>query len=421
MADAPRHGLYEPFVDAEIDDDRLEVLGDQFGPAGVAAVELTDGSIWQVDHLDPGRLVGLDVDATDPASSPLLLAAFGGDGAMRIADQARQSNQLDDAAFQRREHRNISSPRRLAEPAANAAGRLVLLADLAQDPSLDPLARILAVVELATNTRRTPGGDLFEPLLPALVDLAEELAAEADPDELALVDRRGKRRGKLLSLMIHEFADRFADRAPEVVELLTRWRNARFVSNFAPSDDMMPADHRTGSRVHALAVPAPPPEPEGFLGTERVTPSLLEVTATRSDGDRWVRVLRRDGLVLLAQAPLQRNGLMDRAELLIPPDTLDHEIDVQIVDTDQLANLHRRPAEVIRDAVRAGRAAASAERRGDVGLAMQRWNKCADLWAESGDVDRYQLAARRATSAGGRFRGESPLVDDLDPYGDDEP
>ena len=89
MADAPINGLYEPFVDAAIDADRLEVFGDSFGPAGISAVELPDGSIWEVDHLAPGRLVALEVDAVDPAGSPLLVAAFGGDGAMRLADRAR--------------------------------------------------------------------------------------------------------------------------------------------------------------------------------------------------------------------------------------------------------------------------------------------------------------------------------------------
>lgn len=418
MADAPRNGLYEPFVDAEIDGDRLEVLGEPFGPAGVAAVELPDGSTWQVDHLDPGRLVGLDVDATDPAGSPLLLAAFGGDGAMRIADQARRSSNDDLADAPRRsEEWNISSPRRLAEPAANAAGRLVLLADLAEDPSLDPLARILAVVELAASTRRTPGGDLFEPLLPALVALAEELAEsladEADLRRLPRIGPEGERR----MLATRAFAARFGDRAPAVVDLFAWGHTAMDAAMFGPAAD----EHFLVAQVAYAEDAVEPSSAQGdFVGTERVTQSLFEVTATRSDGERWVRVLRRDGLVLLAQAPLQRDGLMDRAELLIPPDTEDHEIEVQIVDVDQLINLHRRPAEVIRGAVRAGRAAASAERRGDIGLAMLRWNKCAELWNEVGDLDRYHLAARRATTAGGRFRGESLLIDDLDPYDDTE-
>lgn len=412
MAEAPPEGLYPQLFDAELDGDRLEVLGGAFGPAGAASVELPDGSSWEVDHLDPGRLVSLDLDAADPTGSSLLVAAFGGDGAMRLVDRARRRGRLpDDWRPEPGDPRGAGNRGRLA---ADAAGRLVLLADLAQDPSLGALARILAVVELVASTRGTPGGDLFEPMLADLVDRAESLAPGVDPDELWSIEDRAKR----LFLMAQTFDQRFGDRAPDLVDLLAD-ASIEQVAMY----DAMPSEAGAPRRaaIARLESVAPAPQlPEEFLGTERVSPSLLVVTVARSADDRWARVLRRDGLVLLAQAPLERSGLVDRAQVLIPPDTRDDEFEVQVVDAEILAALHRRQSDLIRDAVRAGRAAASAERRGDVGRAMRRWDDCAELWAAVGDMDRSELAARRTGTAGGRVRGQPLLVDDLDPYGDDD-
>ncbi|MFM7508349.1 MAG: hypothetical protein ACKO5A_02215 [Actinomycetota bacterium] len=429
MAEAPEGGLYPLDVSrvrVERDDDRLEVTGGPFGPAGVSSVDLPDGSTWSVDHLDPARLVALDVESADPAGSPLLVAAFGGDGAMLLVDRAGSIDRPEVAERPEPEDqwgaaRSRSGPFGSRTDSADA-GRLVVLGDLAQDTSLDPLVRIIAVVEFVARVPRTRAGDLFEPLLVPMVDLAESLVPAADPTPLAYIDGWGKR----LALMGDSFAARFGDRAPGVVELLERRdRDEWFVAGVAPSP-----------RARAPRAPASMPELSWFdaapepaavhleevsetLIVERIGPSLLVVSTTRSSDERWVRVLRRDSLVLLAQAPLRLDGLLDRAELLIPPDVHEDDIDVQIVDVAQLTNLQRRPADVIRAAVRAGRAAASAERRRDVQLAMQRWAECAELWAEVGDTERADLAADRTSTAGGRFRREAFLCDDLDPYGHD--
>src|SRR5689334_12158630 len=88
MAEPPIEGLYRRWTSVAIDGDRLEVLGRTAGPAGASVLELPDGSVWEVDHADPGRLVGLEVDAADAAGTPLLNAAFGGDGAIEVVDQA---------------------------------------------------------------------------------------------------------------------------------------------------------------------------------------------------------------------------------------------------------------------------------------------------------------------------------------------
>jgi hypothetical protein len=429
VAEAPEGGLYPLDVSrvrVERDDDRLEVTGGPFGPAGVSSVDLPDGSTWSVDHLDPARLVALDVESADPAGSPLLVAAFGGDGAMLLVDQAGSIDRPEVAERPEPEDqwgaaRSRSGPFGSRTDAADA-GRLVVLGDLGQDTSLDPLVRIIAVVEFVARSPRTRAGDLFEPLLVPMVDLAESLVPAADPTPLAYIDGWGKR----LALMGDSFAVRFGDRAPGVVELLERRdRDEWFAAGVAPS--LMAPALMAPASVGELSWDDAAPELAAVhleevsktLIAERIGPSLLVVSTTRSPDERWVRVLRRDSLVLLAQAPLRLDGLLDRAELLIPPDVHEDDIDVQIVDVDQLTNLQRRPADVIRAAVRAGRAAASAERRRDVQLAMQRWAECAELWAEVGDTERADLAADRTSTAGGRFRREAFLCDDLDPYGHD--
>jgi hypothetical protein len=416
MADAPTGGLYSASVDASVEGDRFEVVGTSFGPAGISAIEFPDGSIWEVDHLDPGSLVGLEVDAADPAASPLLIAAFGGDAAMRLVDSARESGWGDRDL--------VAEPFLGSRPTpAEGAGRLVLLADLAQDPSVDPVARLLSVVELAVLMHSTAGGNLFDSVLPELFDMAESLAADVDVTELPVLGMPSKR----LLAMVDSFSGRFGEVAPETSRVLEALVAASGTASPSALEDrrartlLSRSDALLEDAYLAASLVVPAEDfggPEDFIVKERVTPSLLEVTVTRSGDERWARALRRDGLVLLAQAPFQRDGLMDRAELLVPPDTNEDEIEVLIVDADQLPEIGRRHPDLIRAAVRAGRAAASAERLRDVGRAMQRWRDCAALWAEAGDDERAFLARRRTNSAGGRFRGQPLLIDELDPYGD---
>ncbi len=131
MAEAPPWGFYPTTVDVVEGSDRLEVTAGWFGPAGASAAELPDGSIWEVDHIDPGRLVGLEVDSADPSRSPLRIAAFGGDGALRVADLAR-GNSADDHPRPGLSNKWGARPQPHFD--ATGVGRLVLLADLARDP-----------------------------------------------------------------------------------------------------------------------------------------------------------------------------------------------------------------------------------------------------------------------------------------------
>lgn len=430
MAEAPPEGLYPSLqlgadVRATFDDDHLQVRGDPFGPAGISAVELPDGSVWQVDHVDPSRLIAADVESADPAGSPLLLAAFGGDGAMRIVDDAGEAPSPDDPG----RGADVAWGRlppfvggRAPDDAAVEAGRLVSLADVAGDTALAPLARIVATLEVALRAERAPAGDLLEPLVPEMLRRAERLAAEVD--EADLPSLRPKRDVDLLSAFerVPFVGGRSGVALDDLEHLASRIRRLarepRTWGHRADDDRGVAAEMAAAAATDffEIAELESVPESYGALEVRRVTPSLLEVETTRSSDERWVRVLRRDGLVLLAQVPLQRDELRDRAQVLVPPDTLDDELDVRIVDAEDLATLASRATDAIREAIRTGRWAASAERAGSVTVARERWRVCARRWQGLGDEARFFAARERATGAGGRFRGEPLMVDRLDPY-----
>lgn len=426
MAEVPLDGLYGPpdsvSIGVSVDDGHFEVVGVAFGPAGVSSLQLPDG-VWTVDHADPGQLVRLDIESDDPASTPLLLVAFGGDGALRV---------VDDPGFERGpdepppDTTMLWSAPRGGGPDAVQAGRLVVLADLAADPLLDPMARVVAAVELAASFERAPGGELFVPLLPDLLAEANRLASDVEDPELPDLDRKNAFR--LLSPI--EQAVRIAHDlgvpSNDLRRLGDRLQHASVRrpasrERFADADLMAMSDalhfevaedaYRDGAIEREVA-----PAPEDFMDVRRVSPSELHVTAARSDDERWVRVLRRDGLVLLALAPLHSDGLMETAEVLLPPDTLDDEIDVQVVHADELEATADAPAELLRDAVRAGRAAVSSERLGSWRRAQERWSESADLWERLGDRRRAELARFRSPSGANRFGPVRLLADELDPF-----
>ncbi len=268
-------------------------------------------------------------------------------------------------------------------------------------------------MELAASVSRTEGGDLFEPLLVDLLAMAEWLAVEVDHGTRG----RNHRWWERLTMLSRAFLASFGDGSPEVTRLLEGLIDRRTGRRYSKSDQVAataaPEFELSGAMVESLVtVDSEPVEP---FRVARIAPSVLEVMSARSDDERWVRVLRRHGLVLLAQAPLRRGDGVDVAEVLVPPDVHHEDLDVQIIDVDQLSGLARRPADLVRAAVRAGRTAASAERLDDTWTASRRWDECAVLWSEAGDDERASLATRRA-AGGGRFRGGSFVLDELYPF-----
>lgn len=433
MAEAPPNGVYWFATDdaargAELDGDRVVIDVEAHGPAGASSVELPGGDVVQVDHVDPTRLVGVESDLVDPAGSPLLVALFGGDGALRIVerDQLVDPGDVDDGGELRGPPRSPGRALQLDQD-AQRLGRLVVLADLSSDPAADPLARVVAAGELVGGLDAVPGGDLFVASVPRLVEQSVSVAQQVDDDTLLALDPKlafqiisalNPLAGAAPTARARSFLVEFARR----IESLSRRGDdeVRMVASMAPSaapprhelwDDELGVPQVADAAIARLSPPA--------LRFVRRSPSLLEVTAPRSNRPRWVRALRTDGLVSVALAPLQLDGLMESAELLVPPDTDTDDLDIQLVAADELHQLAGAPADLVRRAVRAGRAAASAERYGDRFEAMQRWQLCADLWRRVGDDRRAIQAMDRGTSRGGRVMVGPILADELDPYGVD--
>lgn len=439
MAEAPLNGLFWFAADdaarrAELDGDRVVVDVAPHGPAGVSSVDLPHGGLLQVDHLDPTRLVSVESDLIEPGGSPLLVALFGGDGALRIADRDQPAD-LPGADDDVEEPRNWGRTRGRAvqlDQNAQRAGRLVVLSDLAGDPAADPLARVVAAAELIGGLDATPGSDLFIPVVPHMVDRAVAAASQVDDDALVALDRKlgFQIAAALRPLVAAAPTGRVRSLLFQLVERIEQLAGSgghdrRVVASMAPFEPdylELPLDEdlledEMGSPTFADAardrVSAP------AIRFVRRSPSLLEVTAPRSDQPRWVRALRTDGLVAVALAPLHRDGLMESAELLVPPDTDTDDLGLQLVAADELHQLAGAPADLVRRAVRAGRAATSAERHGDRFEAMQRWERCSALWRRVGDDRRARQAMDRGTSRGGRVMVGPILADELDPYGAD--
>lgn len=393
MAEAPVDGIYDGWSSASVLGGRLEVAGEAAGPAGVSVVQLDDGSFWEVDHAEPAVLVAIEVDASDPAGAALAIAAFGADAAMQLAEEAVP---LDDASADNPLDDDVSVGRvisgRRPTVGALAAGRLVLLADLASDAALHPLARIAAVAELIPSALPTAGGDLLAPMFPSLIQQAEDLSGQVDDDEIVELEP-GVAQG--LSAAIRRAIAILGGR---LVPNMTRL--AGFLESVEPlvaeqlAAPSAAPDFEAAGAFAAEAQPAALRE-ETFMEVEAVPPWGLRIRVARSGEQRWVRVLRRDGLVLVAQAPLMRDGLLDLAEVVIPPDTADDEIEIQVLGRQELAAPAPRRIDLITAAVAAGRDAARADR---LGRPDDGWLRCASLWALADDPLRADKALELSRS-----------------------
>lgn len=391
------------------DGERLSVLGPQPGPAGVSNVELPDGSTWQVDHVDPGSFVQLDVDDADPGSSALLTAAFGGDGVLfMIEDAIRIDDVVDPLVLETGRPPPIGLPSRVRPRppgVAENAGRVVLLADLAEDRRLHPLARIAAALEAANALARGRAGPVLEPLGPSLLDSAVRLADTFDDEELDLLDDEAVLALGDLCSTSQKIHERSATGHPGLERLLERvlWLTDRrpplgiAAMRLAPTGPA--TEHREWELGGEVALSAAPPVFSTTRRREleepvmrRIGDSLVELTVTRGHGPRWVRVLRHGGFVSLGQAPLRRRGLVDVAEVVVPADVLDEELHVQVLDEFDLSRLADRPIDAIRVAIAAGREAARSDRLVETQTARSRWERCAQLWEHAGDRDRGALA-----------------------------
>ena len=405
--------LYERPVRAVADGTRLEVLGSPAGPAGVSAVELPDGSVWEVDHARPERLVGLDVETiADPTDSALLVAAFGGDGALFVADASGRPGDVDNDVVESWEWASGRGRSRGVEWPAEQAGRLVLLADLADDDDLPPIARVAAAAEFAAALDdEIPGGDVLAPLVPALLGAADELAADVGPEDVDGLDPALRLR---LDAVLRGLVENGGSAKVGLGRLAELLAGPALQQRVAAGGQVVDASGSIHDGIDLVAIKAAPvaPPPTGEVEVTLTGPGFADIRAARSGRERWVRVSRSDGLVLVAQSRLHRDGLVDRAEVAVPESLGVGDLVVRVVDVEGLPR-PRGSFDMVRAAVRAGRRAAQASRLGQPRVAAKRWEQCSRLWEQVGDADRARLAREFADPNSSRSRATAPLADEL--------
>ncbi|MFZ4434620.1 MAG: hypothetical protein ACOYOQ_15615 [Microthrixaceae bacterium] len=411
MADNPTGGIYPPWLAVpRVAGGRLRVSGRPFGPAGASIVELPDGSSWEVDHADPSTLVAIDVPLTDDDLPPLLLAAYGEERAVALLEAAASAPDTDEGDDVPDPGTYLSLPQLVPSQAAAEAGGLVQLVDLADDPTIAPLARIAAAAQAVSQVEFTPGGDLIAQLVPMLIDRAAELTVDVSHDVLP-----------------HNSKDAYT------VESALRSLRAAAGTPRVEFEDLTERiglgigrrhlDARPGPRrrraIDAFARPEHAGDATEAVRTEWISSSLVRVTAPSSMEERWVRALHVRGLTMIALVPMQQLGDTDVAEFVVPPILERDDLRVQIVDRTELPIEPERPIERLRLAIETGRIAASDERAGHGIRAAQHWSDCAQLWEELDDHHRAGEARSRAGRATSGSSRRGWLADDLDPYEQD--
>lgn len=389
------------------DGDRLQVLGPSPGPAGVSTVELADGATWQVDHVNLDTFALLEVDSADARGSTLLTTAFGGDGALFAIDSAVDLAGDDWSAISERRppwRRSRWRGQPFGPDRAGQAGGLALLTDQATDPRIHPLGRIVAALEAASQVHRNPAQPLIGPLTSGLLQRCGELVdtfddSEIEPLDLATLHAINALIGDVEGTQWspRTTSQRFAGLADRITRVAESAQPAETFGEFAALK-VRPA--RQELLVDPMASAAALPERGGEAPIlERTADALVAVTVTRSDEQRWARVMRRGSFMLLGQAPLRRRGLIDVAEVVIPADVADDDLHAEVLNEADLGALVLGPLDVIRAAITAGREAARADRLARTEEAQLRWEHCSELWRAAGDPDRAAQARELAHDA----------------------
>ncbi|MFV0316201.1 MAG: hypothetical protein ACK5O2_04470 [Microthrixaceae bacterium] len=376
----------------------LHVPGPPAGPAGASTVELPGGELWLVDHVDPARAVSIEARRGDPLS-PLLVAAYGGDGAMFLQDRAQplgDDMDADPAWMSKLQPGPIRYAPGTRAPidlgAARQAGASALLADLLDDAGRHPLSRLTAALSITASLPGSQMSEVLRALAAGLPDRSSLVFERFDFDDLWSLGEDSIREllelVDLASTVDPSWRPVTGDLARALDDLAEPVQIA--ASMAAPADE-----HAEPFPQDLVSAPQGTLEDLGEQGRtvlEWLEPGVVVVSVQRGAPRRWVRVLRRDGLVLLGQAPLRRRGLVDRAEVLVPADIREDELNVTVVDEAEARGTNPGPAESIRLAVSAGRDAARAQRLGMVVDASERWRECARLWAAAGDRVREDQA-----------------------------
>lgn len=404
MSEPTVEGLYRSTVEVTVEGDHLEVFCGAAGPAGSSLAEFADGGLWEVDHARPHVPVALHVDTNGLEPPPLLVEAFGSATTAEImavvpADvPAGEPGWLTRIEPPQGSRSAAGAPIGPDEPAA-VIGRLVLLADLSSDPALHPLARLAAAAEFVVMADQTPLGYLFDDARRRVTERIAGLLDEIHEDDLDSLDRDVISRLAVLCRAAADVGEGSVGPFAELYDWLDTTRDdlvaGAMVSPLlaAEVDAISARELRRAARaVTSDFGEVPPPVGRAHIDITRVTPTLLRVTTSLNDEPCWIRVFDRDGLVPVAQAPLLQHDLVEVAEVVVPPDLDDSDLEVTVVVADELEVAPERPLALIRRAVEVGRDAARATRLGDRNAASRLWLRCGELWGQLGDDDRAAVA-----------------------------
>ena len=425
------------------EDSPIAFMGTLSGPAGSSLIEYPDGTILEVDHLQPAQLVQISLTGSI-AGSELLLHLIGeqrmaeaidwielGSQAPKMlsADEFFYETPPDDQDLygQKAEYarafgsagsiqRGSGSRKGSTSRAAAEVGNLVRTADFLGDTRLEPLERLLAGAEFLVQLDTRSSVQIFRPFQTQVVSAIADLAPQVSREELTELSEGPDQLlqsalGNLLSVsnqfpelkftldpLLRELEDLQRFEPPAAVEFMDV---LAYEADYE-DDDQAAAPLRSvrpepALMRHERTVAIPPQVPEDYRKDEQLPSGLFRVSVSSAHSGQWVRALRKEGFLLLASAPLLPNGLLLSADLLIPPDLDEESIEFEVVEKSVLTGQPRQ-LDLIREAITAGRNATSAARRGDADSAAEHWEECGDLWQQAGDSRRATLAFQLAQS-----------------------
>jgi len=371
-----RDPIYRESLVVRIEDNgERELVSFNAGPAGVAQLDLGDGVTVRVDYAEPTRLASIHIqpDARSQAVEDLV----GSERATAVLSMAARSDGRprrmigDDQADRARSQRGTSE-RGTYE--SMLLGQMAKLQSMVDDPWSPDLVRATAALEVAVES----AGDLGDrPSIARLGGPAVELAAE------------------LLAGTENELSV-WAAINPDVASDLRRLCESPTVRHPVTAQAASALATPEFRRDHLTALAAVLPAQVQVLGpTVTLKPSgRLLVQSRDFAADQWVKVVRKNSLVLLALAPMEPTSIGAMAETIVPPDLAlsDFEVEVTI---DPLPIPESSLSQVMR-AVRLGRDAVALHVVGHWQRSQTRWLECSAAWKELGDTSRARVARRYA-------------------------